>query len=59
MQEAEAQDQILRDRLTVIRRQQEAGDITVREAADERVSAMEHHLAATRALRVEYLGDSQ
>jgi hypothetical protein len=56
MREAELQDQFLRDRLTVIRRQQEAGDLTVREAADARIQAMEHHLQATRNLRVEYFG---
>jgi hypothetical protein len=56
MQEAEAQDQFLRDRLTVIRHQEENGDITTREAADLRIAAMEHLLAATRALRAEHFG---
>jgi hypothetical protein len=59
MHEAEAQDLILRDKLVVIRRREESGAITTREAADLRVAAMEHHLAACRALRAEYFGDSQ
>ena len=41
----------LDDRLAEIRRQQDAGDITVREAADRRVTALEDHLAALAALR--------
>jgi hypothetical protein len=57
MEQASMQDQFLRDRLTVIRRQQESGDVTVREAADARIEAMEKHLAATRALRIEYFGE--
>ena len=56
MEEASAQDQILRDKLTVIRRREEASDITTRQAADMRIQVMEHHLAVTRALRVEYFG---
>jgi hypothetical protein len=56
MAEAEKQHQFLRDRLTVVRRQQENGDITTREAADARIGAMEHHLAATRNLRIEHFG---
>jgi hypothetical protein len=55
MDEASAQDQMLRDWLAVIRCQQEAGERTIREA-DARILAMEHHLAATRALRTEYFG---
>lgn len=57
MEEASAQDQILQDRLTVIRRNQEAGNITTLEAADSRIQAMEHHLATTRNLRIEYFGE--
>jgi hypothetical protein len=54
MAESDAQDQMLRDRLTAIRWQQEAGTITEREAADARVAAFEHHLAASRAVRAEH-----
>src|SRR5258708_27574455 len=57
MQEAEAQDELLLDRLTSIARQLDAGSLTEREAADMRVAAFEHHLAACRNLRIEYFGE--
>jgi hypothetical protein len=57
--EAAAQDQFLDRRLAEIRAQYEAGSITVREAADLRVAALEHHLAAVRALRAEHFGDGR
>jgi hypothetical protein len=55
--EACEQDKFLDEKIAGIRAQFEAGSITVREAADMRVAAYEHHLAAVRALRVEYFGD--
>lgn len=54
--EAAAQDPFLDRRIAEIRAQYDAGDITVREAADLRVAALEHHLAAVRALRAEHFG---
>lgn len=41
--------------LANIRRDQEAGEITVREAADERISVLTEHLNRLRLLREEYL----
>jgi hypothetical protein len=55
-EEATLQDKFLDKRLAEIRRQQDAGIITVREAADLRVRALEHHLDAVRALRTEQFG---
>jgi hypothetical protein len=55
--EAAAQDAMLDERIAAIRRQQDQGDITIREAADLRVEALEHHLAAVKALRAEYFGE--
>lgn len=54
--EAAAQDRFLDGRLAEIRAQHEAGSITVREAADLRVAALEHHLEAVRALRAKHFG---
>jgi hypothetical protein len=54
--EAAAQDHFLDDKLAGIRALEAAGDITVREGADLRVAALEHHLAAVRLLRAEYFG---
>ncbi len=56
MREAELQDQVLAGQVGCPPRQQEAGDITSREAAEARIQAMEHHLGATRNLRIEYFG---
>jgi hypothetical protein len=55
--EAAAVDQILDECLAEIRRRTDAGDITVREAADERVLALERHIETIRNLRAEYLGE--
>lgn len=41
--------------LANIRKDQDAGDITVREAADERITVMSEHLNRLRLLRQEYL----
>jgi len=40
-------------RLAEIGRSQDAGQISLREAADLRVESLEHHLAALKALRAE------
>jgi len=53
--EAEAEDKRLTDRLAAIRSREDAGTITVREAADERIAVMEQHLAAVRELRERHL----
>ncbi len=45
----------LTEQLANIRKDQDAGDITVREAADERIQVMEEHLERLRLLREEYL----
>jgi hypothetical protein len=58
MREAAAQDALLDEKLVRIRAQVDLGTITTREAADLRIRAMEHHLATTRALRIEYFGGS-
>ncbi len=52
---AQASDR-LDQQLANIRRDQDAGDITVREAADERITVMTEHLNRLRLLREEYLG---
>jgi hypothetical protein len=56
MEAAAAEDGKLDERLTMIRREEDEGSITVREAAAERVKALEGHLAATRALRLQHFG---
>jgi len=43
-------------KLANIRRDEDAGDITVREAADERIAVMSQHLTRLRLLREEFLG---
>ncbi len=45
----------LDDQLARIRADQERGTINVREAADQRVRALEEHLDRLRLLREEYL----
>jgi hypothetical protein len=52
---AEADEQ-LDQALTLIRRQEDAGDLSVTEAAGQRITAMEAHLAALQALRQQHLG---
>jgi hypothetical protein len=56
-EEAAIQDELLDRTLGEIRRQAEERIITIREAADLRVAALEHHLEAIRALRDEYFGE--
>jgi len=56
---AEREDQRLIERIAYIRRRQDAGEITVRQAADERIAAMEEHLAAIRQLRERHFGGGQ
>ena len=52
IQRADAQ---LEGQLAAIRAAEDAHHITVREAADKRIVAMEHHLAECRRLRETYL----
>lgn len=56
---AEREDRRLDERIADIRRRQDAGELTVREAADERITAMETHLGTIRRLRVEHFGSEQ
>ena len=55
-EEATIQDQLLDGKLAGIRAREAAGDYTVLEAATARVDALEHHIAAVRALRIEHFG---
>jgi hypothetical protein len=57
--EAEAEDRRLAERLAAIRSREDAGELTTRQAADERIAAMEQHLEAVRKLRERYLEDRQ
>jgi hypothetical protein len=52
------EDARLEQKITDIRAREDAGTITVRQAADERIAAMEEHLAACRFLRRRHLGGS-
>jgi hypothetical protein len=52
----EAEDGRFDDQIAGIRRRQDAGELTAREAADERIHVMEAHLAAVQELRQAYLG---
>jgi hypothetical protein len=45
----------LDERLAAIRRHYDNGEISVTEAAEERVQVLEEHIARLRALRREYL----
>jgi hypothetical protein len=53
---AAEQDKQLGQALTLIRRQEDAGSLTVTEAAGQRITAMEKHLAALQAARAEHFG---
>jgi hypothetical protein len=57
--EAAIQDDLLDQKLAEIRAQADHGYITIREAADLRVAALEHHIEATRALRAEHFGEEE
>ena len=52
----ERADAELEAQLAAIRAAEDAGSISVREAADRRILTMEHHLAECRRLRETYLG---
>lgn len=49
-------DDQLDARLSEIRNQEDAGSITVREAADMRIVVMETHLRELRELRIQHFG---
>ncbi len=51
-----AADRSVDAELAAIRRKEDAGEYTTREAADARVEALEAHLATVRQLRQEHLG---
>ena len=53
-QEAAAADRLLDDKLAILRRELDAGDITPGEAAADRVAILEAHLASIRELRRRY-----
>jgi hypothetical protein len=50
-EQAEARGRLLDQRLADLRDRQDSGDLDVRQAADQRVEALEDHLAALMALR--------
>jgi hypothetical protein len=54
----EAEDGKLDDLIGGIRRRQEAGELTPREAANERIQVMEAHLTAVQELRRTHLSGS-
>jgi hypothetical protein len=54
---AAAEDARLDAELRSIRRREDAAELTVREAADHRIAAMEAHLGRLRELREKHLGD--
>jgi hypothetical protein len=47
--------QLLDDQLTRIRKDSDAGTMTIREAADERIKVMTEHLDRLRELRDQFL----
>jgi hypothetical protein len=53
-----AADQALDDGLAVLRRRQDAGEITTAQAATERVTLLEHHLDQARQARRQFLRES-
>ena len=53
---ASAADKLLDRQLAEIRRLSDAGDITLVEAAEMRVAALERHIDAIRGLRAEHFG---
>lgn len=48
-------DAELEGQITAIRAAADAGEITVRQAADKRIAAMEYHLTECRRLRERYV----
>jgi hypothetical protein len=56
-EKAAIQDRLLDGRLAGIRAREAAGEITTREAANERVAALELHIEAVKALREEHFGE--
>ena len=52
------EQEALDDALAAIRAEQQAGRITVAEAAAERAGLLERHLERLRQLRRQYLGES-
>jgi hypothetical protein len=53
------QNRHLDEQIAGIRARQEAGTISIREAADERIRVMTDHLAALHALRRKHFGDGR
>lgn len=49
----------LQDALSDLTTREDRGELTVREAADERIRLLEEHLAACRDLNGRYLGGDQ
>jgi hypothetical protein len=50
------EDATLQVKLAEIRTREDAGEVTVRQAADIRIAAMEQHLAELRELRAQFFG---
>jgi hypothetical protein len=53
-----AADRRIDAEIAAIRRKEDAGELTPKEAADARVEALEAHLTEVRRLRLEHLGGS-
>lgn len=51
------EDERLQAQLDEIRAAQDVGELTVRQAADRRIDALEAHLESLRRLRADHLGD--
>ena len=51
-----AADRSVDAQISAIRRREDAGELTSKEAADVRIEALESHLARLRRLRQEHLG---
>jgi hypothetical protein len=56
MERVNAADYLLAAALAALTRKQDAGQITVRQAADERVRLLEQHMATVQGLRHDLLG---
>jgi hypothetical protein len=56
-EQADEQDKILHDALSALRQREDNGEVTVAEAATQRVDILAGHLHACRKLRVQILGN--
>ena len=54
-----AEDDRLKAVLAGISADEEAGNLTTREAADNRIAALERHIAKCQALRIRFFGNGE